>query len=354
MKLLAAKKRKIAIIFSGGLGDTLLYLPLLKELKKKQFHITAIFYGRYENDCLFDYSLTDARVHIKSKASLLAYGIKHAGSFVNFYINYLAKGKLIALVAKICSTRITQTENVGKGNKRMKRIILVERSLTYAEQNLNLLYTVANARITNISCFFLDHPVLDPAGIKSFVNEMLPDYFVIQVSSGNNKTPFKNWPLSYWIDLIRKLCENCKDISFLLVGDNTETEYANVFAGLSLTNCKIIIGKTTIPQLFNLLAGSIGYIGLDSGIMHMAAALQKKTLSIFGASNEKLLSYAGLDGDNHAVIIAQLSCRPCSSWKNANTSRVTDPLKCPDFACLKNISAEEVYHRIAEHFRLGS
>ena len=50
MKLLPVKKRKIAILFTGGLGDTLLYTPLLKELKKKQFTVTCIFYSPYSHD----------------------------------------------------------------------------------------------------------------------------------------------------------------------------------------------------------------------------------------------------------------------------------------------------------------
>ena len=65
MKLLTAKKRKIAILFNGGLGDILLFVPLLKELKKHEFHITCIYYGKFKNDCLLDKSLFDEK---KSRA----------------------------------------------------------------------------------------------------------------------------------------------------------------------------------------------------------------------------------------------------------------------------------------------
>ncbi|HMD01182.1 MAG TPA: glycosyltransferase family 9 protein, partial [Ferruginibacter sp.] len=119
-------------------------------------------------------------------------------------------------------------------------------------------------------------------------------------------------------------------------------------------NCKVLIGKTSIPQLFNLVAFSKGAIGLDSAVMHMAAILRKRTLTIFGASSEKLYGYEELDPGNHKVIKLPIYCRPCSAWKNANTIRVTDPMKCPDFACVTTIKVEDVYPQVVEHFGLHS
>jgi ADP-heptose:LPS heptosyltransferase len=83
------------------------------------------------------------------------------------------------------------------------------------------------------------------------------------------------------------------------------------------------------------------YIGLDSGLMHIAVALNKPTFTIFGASNPKLYGY-GWMGEKHKMISLNLSCSPCSSWLNANTSRVSNPNQCPDFKCIKGISIELV------------
>ena len=74
-------------------------------------------------------------------------------------------------------------------------------------------------------------------------------------------------------------------------------------------NCRVLIGKTTIEEVFDLTAKSSGYIGLDSGLMHIAVALQKKTLAIFGASNEKLYGYESLDPRNHKEITSPFKLR---------------------------------------------
>ena len=353
MKLLPAKKRKIAIIFTGGLGDTLLYMPLLKELRKKHFHITCIFYSRNDIDFLLDSTLTDRKFHIKNKVGMLAFALTHPQRFVNFYINHLAQGKLIKLAAKISSARITQTSDQKSKDTRRCRKIAEVPLFTYAEQNLHLLYTASNSVIRNIQSFYFPTPLPNPEMGKGYLKDMPPRYYIVQVSCGNNMMPFKNWPVAKWAALINRLCINFRDISFVLAGDNAETSYTHVFENLRLPNCRILIGKTSVPELFNLLAHSEGYIGLDSGLMHLAAALQKKSLAIFGASNEKLLGYHILDKSTHAVIASSLYCRPCSSYKNANTSRVSDPMLCPDFACLATITEEEVYKKVLVHFNLG-
>ena len=352
MKLLTAKKRKIAIVFSGGLGDTLLFVPLLKELKKKNFHITCIFYARDKNNCLFDNSLFDRAVTINNKAGLLIFALANIKRFANFYINHLASGNLVYLAGRLSSTRITRTAHLHSKNSRSVRNVPVEMDLSDAEQNLHLLYTSTNAGITTISSFYFLQPVID----RSFIDSMPKidnNYYVIQVAAGNNATPFKNWPIQNWLELIPRLCDEFKNISFVIAGDEFEKVHATAFKQLNRPNCSVLIGKTTIPQLFNLLAFSQGYIGLDSGIMHMAVSLQKKTVTIFGASDERLYGYSSLDKTEHELITLPIYCRPCSAWKNANTRRVSDPMQCPDFACLTGVKVDDVYDKIVAHFGLG-
>jgi len=352
MKLLTAKKRKIAIIFTGGLGDTLLFVPLLKELKKERFHITCIFYSKDKNHCLFDPTLFDRVVTVNSKAGLIFFTLANVKRFVNFYINHLANGRIIYFAGRVSSSRITQTTSDPSKNNKTVRNIPVEPDLSDAEQNLRMLYTPANARIRSIQSFYLVNPLLDRSIIDRFVKGNTTHYFVVQVASGNNNTPFKNWPIQNWLTLVARVCDEFKNISLLIVGDKFEKGHARSFEQLNRPNCKVLIGETSIREIFNLVAFSKGYIGLDSGIMHMAVVLQKKTLTIFGASDEKLYGYSQLDGQDHEVLTLPIYCRPCSAWKNPNTSRVTDPMQCPDFACVRDINVDDVYDKLVAHFDL--
>src|SRR5436190_9663429 len=126
MKLLAKKKRKIAILFTSGLGDTLMFVPLLKHLKHKEFTVTCIFYSTHTNDCLFDPSLVDSKIFIRSKFSLLWYALSRFRHFSNFYINQFGNGRTIRTAALICSKKITKTSNSSTRepiSKRRKAVV---------------------------------------------------------------------------------------------------------------------------------------------------------------------------------------------------------------------------------------
>jgi ADP-heptose:LPS heptosyltransferase len=351
MKLLTASKRKIAILFTGGLGDTIWYIPLLKELKKKNFCVTGIFFSAYENDCLFDTSLIDDKVYVNSNVALLFYCIKRFKSFANIYISHLTKSNSILIAANVCSERVTTSGFYSK-NLNKKRYKNIVSHFTDAEQNLHLLYSTNNASIKNTDSFWLPNPTLNKKTAINLIGDLFATYYVIQISAGNNTAPFKNWPIKNWVNVVSMLCNAYSHIQFVIVGDANEIEYATQFNFLNTNNCKVLIGKTSVEDVFNLTAYCDGYIGLDSGIMHIAMALQKKTLTIFGASNEKLFGYSFIDEINHKIITANVTCRPCSSWKNANTSRVTNPLQCPDFACLNLIEPAFVFEQIVAHFKL--
>lgn len=346
MKLLPVKKRKVAVLFTSGLGDALLFTPLLKELKRKNFHITCIFYSRFNNDCFFDQSFIDSKVVIRSKPGLLLYSLLRFRYFVNFYINHFGNGRMINLSATLCSKKTTKTCTTGIPGTSAKRMRPVHKELTDAEQNMHLLYSRSNSAIKKIESFYLLPTLPRKLPIKA------NPYFIVQVSAGNNSTPFKNWPLQNWAGLIERLCRSYPDHEFVIVGDDTEREYIQSMEKIGYINCRILIGKTTVREVFELTWNSCGYIGLDSGIMHMAVALQKKTVTIFGASNENLYGYRSIDPENHRVLVSGLPCRPCSSWKSANTSRVTDPMQCPDFACLRSIEPGYVFDEITAHFKL--
>lgn len=349
MKLLAGKKRKVAVLLTSGIGDALLFTPLLRELKRKGFIITCIFYSKFDNDCFFDPSLVDSKVFIRSKLSLLLYSLGRLRYFSNYYINHFGNGYAISLSARLCSKRVTKTCTANKYGGTSKRNRAVFPELTDAEQNLHLLYSREGSKITDIKNFYQQALLPIPAGFNIKQNNA---YFIVQVSAGNNSTPFKNWSMQNWVILIERLCRSYPNFEFVIAGDYTEREYIQTLENIGSTNCHILIGKTTVKEVFALTGNSIGYIGLDSGIMHMAVALQKRTVTIFGASNEKLYGYETLDPDNHKVIRSSLSCRPCSGWKNANTSRVSDPMLCPDFACLTSITPDHVFEQITAHFKL--
>jgi ADP-heptose:LPS heptosyltransferase len=116
---------------------------------------------------------------------------------------------------------------------------------------------------------------------------------------------------------------------------------------IKFENTISLAGKTTLNELPSVIKQASCFIGSDSGLMHLSAALDVPTFTIWGASNEDLYSYTKFNPEKHQVVInSQLKCRPCSVWINPNTSRVKNAEECPDFKCLRELSTDVVYAKL--------
>ena len=129
--------------------------------------------------------------------------------------------------------------------------------------------------------------------------------------------------------------------TLVLLGDNTELHLNAKINNANYPNVISFIGKTTLNDTMEIIYQSQYYIGLDSGLMHIAVALNKPTFTIWGASNPTQYGYEWLNA-KHKIVSLNLACAPCSSWLNANTSRVKNPALCPDFKCIKDVSVDKV------------
>ena len=93
----------------------------------------------------------------------------------------------------------------------------------------------------------------------------------------------KIWPIQRYFELIKKLKNNqkfCKSM-FIFIGPSTENiEYENLLKKKS-NNIYDFFGKLSIIEIFKLMQISDYFIGNDSGLMHMAALANVKTIGLF-------------------------------------------------------------------------
>ncbi|HEV2950234.1 MAG TPA: lipopolysaccharide heptosyltransferase II [Gemmataceae bacterium] len=98
-------------------------------------------------------------------------------------------------------------------------------------------------------------------------------------------------------------------------------------------------GQTTLSQLAALMNRSSISVTNDSGSMHLAVALNRPVVSVFGPTNP---SWVGPYGRADAVVRVNLPCSPCYFRRLS---------QCPnDHACMKQISPEQVIERIQAVF----
>jgi ADP-heptose:LPS heptosyltransferase len=180
--------------------------------------------------------------------------------------------------------------------------------------------------------------------------EALPRSFIaVQISAGNNKVTYKNWPVNYWIEFLKAVSEKYPAKKIVLLGDENEVGLSNEITNVLTENITSLIGKTSVQEVMDVLSQSEFFIGLDGGLMHLAVTLQKPTFTIWGPSSSELYGYEKFNSQLHKCVRLDLSCRPCSAWINPNQTKASDPAVCPDHACIRQLLPAEVFRQLTHY-----
>ena len=127
---------------------------------------------------------------------------------------------------------------------------------------------------------------------------------------------------------------NCQ---FLIFGSKAERDLVEELNSLTDANIIDLCGKLDLQQLVFAINEMDAAITNDSGPMHIAAALQKPQIAIFGATHPKL-GFAPMN--KKAIILsANLQCQPCSLHGSK---------ACPldHFNCMKLITPEQILNSL--------
>lgn len=98
-----------------------------------------------------------------------------------------------------------------------------------------------------------------------------------------------------------------------------------------------LTGKTSLPQLADVLAGATYYLGSDSGVSHLAGAVGTPSSVVFGPTNPTAWHPWNLQ-TRSAVVRSGVACSPCSYYANT----LGNPSGCAARTCMKLVTVEQV------------
>ena len=127
----------------------------------------------------------------------------------------------------------------------------------------------------------------------------------------------------------------------VLVG--TAADGVSQVASLMRSEAVNLEGKTTLGQLAAILKRCDLFIGADSGVMHLVAAVGTPLVAIFGPSNHRAWGPWPRDG-RHIILRADLPCSPCSYVGYSVGQREG----CEAMTCMKAITPEMVLKAAVE------
>jgi heptosyltransferase-3 len=104
-------------------------------------------------------------------------------------------------------------------------------------------------------------------------------------------SPQKNWPIDHWLAFIQRIHVLFDD--FLLVGGEADEMVVREFLARSnIPHLKTLL-NASLPKLCQALNHCALFIGHDTGVTHLAAAVGTPTVALFGPTNPNLWAPLG-------------------------------------------------------------
>ena len=144
----------------------------------------------------------------------------------------------------------------------------------------------------------------------------------------------KHWHAEGFAELARHFLARGRPV--VLIGSGRDRAVAADVAA-NAPGVVDLSGRTTLPGLAALIARSAVCVTNDSGPMHMAVALRRPVVSVFGPTDPL---WIGPYGRPRGVLRADLPCAPCYFRQLKRCSS--------GHACMRAISAEAVIARVEE------
>jgi len=106
---------------------------------------------------------------------------------------------------------------------------------------------------------------------------------VLALCPGAEFGPAKRWPARHFAELASlKLNEGWR---VWLLGSSRDTPYAQAINDAVHGRCVDLSGRTSLVQAIDLLSATTQVVSNDSGLMHIAAAVGKPLVAVYGSSN---------------------------------------------------------------------
>lgn len=129
---------------------------------------------------------------------------------------------------------------------------------------------------------------------------------IMAVCPGAEFGPSKRWPETHFAKLIQLL--NRQGWTIWVFGSEKDKAICQNIITQSSIECVNFTGQTTLEQAIDLLSVVQGVVTNDSGLMHIACALDKPVVAIYGSTST---GFTPPLGDKLKVLQLSLPCSPC-------------------------------------------
>ncbi|MBN2300919.1 MAG: glycosyltransferase family 9 protein [Lentisphaerae bacterium] len=328
----AEEIQRILLIRPGGMGDMLLLIPVIRAIAKRYpaaaidivcekrnaqvlkmaaIECTPLLYDarpfnviRHLVKHTYDIAIDTEQFH--NLSAIVAY-ISNAPVRIGFKINPLRNPIYTHLI------------NYAPDGSELLQFMRLVAPLAISSDNITIIGTLSEpvAATKNF-----------PSDIASFMSSNR--YAVIHAGCSS---PLKQWLPQNFAAVLKELHLRY-GLSAIIVGDSTDrTTAQNIVKSADAFGCQTISAadRLSISDTANVIKHSSIFIGSDSGLAHLATALDVPSVVLFGPTDHLKWGYKD---NRHAIVYKKLPCAPCFIFGYHRP--------CKNNVCMKNIRPEDV------------
>jgi heptosyltransferase-2 len=156
---------------------------------------------------------------------------------------------------------------------------------------------------------------------------------LVGLSPGAVYGPAKRWPVDRFVAIGDRAVDRW-GVKVVVVGSDAESQLCKGLTGAMKRNALNFCGMTTLGEVMALIERCHFFVSNDSGLMHVAAALNVPTVAIFGSTDPLA---TGPRGKYARIVRHPIDCSPCLK-----------PQCDIGYPCLLAIEPQEVWDEMEE------
>ncbi|OGT61634.1 MAG: lipopolysaccharide heptosyltransferase II [Gammaproteobacteria bacterium RIFCSPHIGHO2_12_FULL_43_28] len=129
---------------------------------------------------------------------------------------------------------------------------------------------------------------------------------ILALCAGAEFGPAKRWPAEYYADVARQKLADGWDV--WLFGSPNDLPITERIMALTDDRCDHLAGRLELAETIDLLSLTSGVVTNDSGLMHIAAALNKPLVALYGATSP---AFTPPLSEGATILKLKLECSPC-------------------------------------------
>ncbi|MEH6580570.1 MAG: lipopolysaccharide heptosyltransferase II [Halioglobus sp.] len=118
----------------------------------------------------------------------------------------------------------------------------------------------------------------------------------------------KRWPVEYYAEIARRYLARGWQVALYGSAKDKEVTAEIVAECNGHVDCRDLAGRTELAEAVDLLSLSTAVVSNDSGLMHIAAALQRPVLVVYGATSP---DFTPPLSPGAQILVSDIDCAPC-------------------------------------------